>query len=275
MIISHKLKTILIAPRKVGIASFIEALKKYCGEDSVISAESTFKKDKFSSHLGREKFPFSHIWAQNIKQKVPDSIWSNYLKISIIRCPYDAMISFYFYTHLVSRGFALKSFVGFILHIGNYMIAENFSMLCIDKKSVVDFIIRYENSDEDIKILETKIDCIGLLNTYQQKHLNKQIRLPEHDICKVYSKHPIARAVIDKYFSEYAEQNELIQKYYPLYKERLSQKIPEPGYFSRKVASLLCLICYSKYRAYMIVWYRRMGLPFVLHSTTKEDIKLI
>ena len=66
-----------------------------------------------------------------------------------------------------------------------------------------------------------------------------RLRDPGQDLFKVYSNYPVARSLIDMHFSQAINDNELIQKYYPLYKERLSQEIPEPGYLSQKTAQLL------------------------------------
>ena len=114
----------------------------------------------------------------------------------------------------------------------------DFNQLCIDNRLATDFLIRYEYLDEDIKKLELKIGCPGLLETFKGISDKIDIRPPGKDIYTVYSNHPIARAIIDERYKK-AMENELVAKYFPLYKQRLSRRVPQPGYFSLLAAKLL------------------------------------
>ena len=241
MIISHKLKVIFIKTNKTAGSSFEFALSKYCGPDDIyteVSSKQNIRKSwnipKHQNDITEGKKTYrSHTPASKIKRIVSQNIWRNYLKVSIIRCPYDATISSYYWRRSKKT---LKLFTA------NRLISQksllDYNLLCINNRLVTDFLIRYEYLDEDIKKLETKIGCPGLLETFQNTKDKSNYRPSGKDIYTVYSKNPIARAIIDKVYGSMMH-NELVERYYPMYKERLNQKVPKPGYFSAFVANLL------------------------------------
>ena len=107
MIISHKFQCIYIKLSKVAGTSFEIALSKYCGADDIIPRP--YKKDSVmrrvlgfwstqncNRHMKQIKFG-SHIKARDIKERIPRDIWDNYLKVATIRCPYDMLISHYYF----------------------------------------------------------------------------------------------------------------------------------------------------------------------------------
>ena len=238
MIISHKLKVIFIKTSKTASSSFELALSKYCGPDDIYTEIGTDTNIRKSWNIPQSQNTKKakgghHTSASKIKKTVPKNIWNNYLKVSIIRCPYDTLISSYYWN---------KSRESLSLFIANLLAPAKrlwgYKVICIDNRLVTDFLIRYEHLDEDIKKLETKIGCPGLLETFQNIKDKSNYRPPGKDIYTVYSQNPIARAMIDKVYGNMMD-NELVAKYYPTYKERLDQKVPEPGYFSVFVANVL------------------------------------
>ena len=240
MIISHKLKVIFIKPFKVAGTSFQAALSKYCGENDIVCFSEDYEKrnleelQKFKTSFNDISFD-EHASATVVKEIVPKDIWDNYLKISIIRCPYDTHISAYWYRNKNING---KYFSLWTLCTRPSIFFINCENLSIGKRLAVDFLIRYEHLDEDIKKLEMKIGCPGLLETFNNISEKADFRPPEKNIYTVYSKCPIVRSLINKK-CEKNIKNELIAKYFPLYREKLSRKVPEPGCFSVFVADLL------------------------------------
>ncbi len=238
MIISHKLKVIFIKTSKTAGSSFELALSKYCGPDDIYTAIGTDTNIRKSWNIPQsqntKKIKYKHhTSASEIKKTIPQNIWNNYLKVSIIRCPYDTMISSYYWN---------KSQKTFSLFVADTLAPAKrlwgYKVICINNRLVTDFLIRYEHLDEDIKKLETKIGCLGLLETFQNIKEKSNYRPPGKDIYTVYAQNPIARAIIDKVYGSMMD-NELVAKYYPRYKERLDQKVSESGYFSVFVATLL------------------------------------
>ena len=276
MIISHKLRIIFVAPIKVSGSSFEAALQYYCGEGDVANRDHPKGQEhKFVTHYNDNDFLNYHMSAYEIKCKIPKDIWDNYLKVSIVRCVYDSIISLYYFECKALNKPTPRSFNEYVLLSGNIQIKNNFNRLCENQQSLVDYIIRYENADEDIMALEKKIGCAGLLDKYKSMSRKTGIRPPGQDIFKVYSNYPIARELVDAYFTKAMERNELIQKYYPLYKERLSQKIPRPGYSSRITASLI----HSLYEHRTNKFFSLLGsnirkFPLRVISSVRRDKKL-
>ena len=238
MIISHKLKVIFIKTSKTASSSFELALSRYCGPDDIYTPILTALEVRKSWNIPQSQNTKKTKWVQHtpaskIKKNLPPNIWDNYLKVSIIRCPYDTMISSYYWN---------ESQKTFSLFVANTLAPAKrlwgYKVICINDRLVTDFLIRYEHLNEDIKKLETKIGCPGLSETFQNIKDKSSYRPSEKNIYTVYSQNPIARAVIDKVYRSMIN-NELVAEYYPTYKERLSQKVSEPGYFSVLAANLL------------------------------------
>ena len=238
MIISHKLKVIYIKLLKVAGSSFEIALSEYCGLDDILTPilfEGKMRKAKGydprnDKHLKTNPKYYPHFKASEAQKYLPKDVWDNYLKIASIRCPYDAYISLY---HFKKHGFQEnkkkspgKNFEEFA--IKNKKILKNLCSLHGEGKILIDFLIKYENLDQDISELEVKIDCPGLLRTFQSITAKKNIRPKENtSSCEIYSKYPSAKLIIDQRCSELAEEYEFFQKYWPMYKSKLEKDIEE------------------------------------------------
>ena len=249
MIISHELKFIYIQPPKCAGSSFRLAFLEYCRENNIEAYE------KYGDIV-----PYGHISAREVKKIVPQNIWDNYLKVSTIRCPYDSHISNYWFRRVAGRRklSGIKKVWGdkyFGLSITCYglIFKYNVNRICIDNRLAVDFLIRYEHLDEDIKKLEMKIGCPGLLEIFNNTFEKNNFRAPGQDIYTVYFKHPVIRARINKICEEFMG-NEVVAKYFPLYRERLSRKVPEPGYFSVYVANFIHIVSKGYTKVYK--WLR-------------------
>ena len=237
MIISHKLKVIYIKLIKVAGTSFELALSKYCGPDDILTpikgggrkyreSEGFLKAQNYMDPETQKPRFVNHTPAKEIKRLVPTHIWNDYLKIATIRCPYDMLISgYYFFPNKekrVKKGFFEK-----------YLAKNNQEFRAIyglheDGKILADFLIRYEHLDEDIKELESRIDCPGLLKTFQSITAKKNKRPKENtSSCEIYSKYPNTKLIIDQRCSKLAEEYEFFQKYWPMYKSKLEKDIEE------------------------------------------------
>ena len=242
MIISHKLKVIYIKLDKVAGSSFEIALSKYCGPDDILTpilpegniweAMGYYRGAQNYQHLmekTKTKY-IPHIEALNVKKLIPKNAWDNYLKIATIRCPYDVYISLY---HFMKHNFQQnkkrppkKNFEKFV--ITDKRIIRHLCGLHEEGKIIMDFLIKYENLNQDIGELEVKIDCLGLLKTFQSITAKKSIRPKDGaSSCEIYSKYPNAKLIIDQRCSKLAEEYEFFQKYWPMYKSKLEKDIEE------------------------------------------------
>ena len=261
MLIIPEYKIILIQPYKTASSSLSKAILSSINiHDGESEAKYRGKILKMSLNSKGRALPYNkqhfmgHTPAEIIKDIMHTDIWDNYLKISTVRCPYDSMISWYHWLCITrSRFNIIKPFTLFIYsQIG--IAIQNYKMLSIDNKSIVDFIIRYENLDEDIERLEDRINCPGLLKTFQNTKIHSQYRPSGQDVYTVYAKYPLARAIIDEYFVNNME-NELIKKYYPLYKKQMDLKLEESKRFYKAIARALyknreMLTCMHKFCGY-------------------------
>lgn len=103
MIISHKHKFIYLKGHKVAGSSVLLALGKYCGEnDSVFlpakgnPPEDVWSDDSWSVSrnligLPREATP------NKVRDKIGDTMWNEYIKVTIVRNPWDLMVSSFFW----------------------------------------------------------------------------------------------------------------------------------------------------------------------------------
>lgn len=136
MIINEKYKFIFIAVPKTGTTSIEQFLLNNV-EGSV--------KDMSDKH--------KHLTAREIKRKIPD--YDNYVKITVVRNPYDWYVSWYTYrqrsnSKISSNGLTLKEY------IEKYPMDEQVNFIKdSDGKVRIDYIIRFENGIETelIKIL--------------------------------------------------------------------------------------------------------------------------
>ena len=261
MIIIPEYKIILIQPYKTASSSLSKAILSsiniHDGENEIEYRKKILKLSLNSKGcaLPHNNTYFAHTPAAIIKNIIHADIWDNYLKISTVRCPYDSMISWYYWHHATrGRPHLIKQFTLFIYDQINIAI-QNYTMLSVNNKSIIDFIIKYENFNEDIKKLENRINCPGLAKTLHNNKIHSQYRPSGQDIYTVYARYPLARAIIDEYFANNMK-NELIQEYYPLYKKQIDLKLGESKHFYKAIAKTL-----YKNRKMLALVHKLLGFP--------------
>lgn len=173
MIISHKNKFIFIKTKKVAGTSLEVALSKLCGDQDVITPNG-FKSDSFSPQNYKKpplelsikdwgklliegawpKKYYNHISAKEIARTVPKSIWGEYFKFTVVRNPYDRMVSSYFWrTRNNNNNVTFSEF----LREEPQIVAENWRLYTIKRGVWVDDFVRYENLEEDLARLSRRI----------------------------------------------------------------------------------------------------------------------
>ena len=234
---------------KIAGSSFEMALAKHCGANDIITpleaTKGVRKQQRFGYNKGQNYTPpyeyriphnkiismnppaFSeHYPAARIKKYLPEEIWDSYLKISIVRCPYDTLISYYYW---MCRFPSKKpdSFENYAIDSGIDRVIDNYDKLHINGKLATDFVIKFENFGEDIKKLETDIGCNGLLETFKNIRAKDDLRpkTEESSVAKVYSEYPAVKAKLDKTLNKKFNKYELLRKYWPSYKSRLEDAL--------------------------------------------------
>ena len=179
MIVSHALKLIFIKPMKVAGTSIEIALSRHCGEADIITPFG--KKDEalradlgFTGPRGyakswanmtprdwaalayyrkRPKIYLNHATAKDVQKTLPDEIWTSYLKVAVVRNPFDFAVSMYFWEQ---RFGPLPPFRQWLIETPEVLV-RNRSITHINGSNAMDFMIRYEHLDEDLKILGDKL----------------------------------------------------------------------------------------------------------------------
>jgi hypothetical protein len=99
LIISHKHKFIFLKPRKVGGTSIEVNIGKHCGKDDIITpvTEYSEKSDEDQyTHNPRNYGDFrNHSTPKEIRAKIDNKIWNDYFKFTIVRNPWDMVVSRY------------------------------------------------------------------------------------------------------------------------------------------------------------------------------------
>ena len=219
MIIFHKRKFIYIRLKKVGSSSF---------ESAFMTKNGISLEEKIPEELRRlEGINDTHITARELQSLLPEEMWNSYLKVATIRCPYDMFISHYYYASL--RREISKSFEQFMSEGNKEPLVKICGLHNEEGQILVDYLIRYEHLAEDIGELERKIDCPGLLKTFQDIREKVDTR-PKTGAssCEMYSNYPNVKRVIDEACREWADKGyDFFETYWPAYKAKLEQEISE------------------------------------------------
>ncbi|HMP45378.1 MAG TPA: hypothetical protein PKD99_09760 [Sphingopyxis sp.] len=195
MILLREQKLLFLKPRKVAGTSFEIALSKFAGADDVITpimkvdepvrARLGFRgpqnyrwsviegllrapRETIVSLRLREmprKF-YNHISAADTKVRVGDAVWDACRKVSIVRNPYDMVVSSYFWRQRNLE--TLEPFESWCLANQSVLTQNNLQYL-IDGRNVIDTYIRFEHFAEDIAALEAEMpELAGLRDCFAQ-----------------------------------------------------------------------------------------------------------
>jgi hypothetical protein len=217
-------KIVFIKPRKVAGTSFEIALSKFAGKDDIITPISTddeaarevlgyrgaqnyrypfqeflsIPKIRIASAFYRKKWPckfFNHISASEAKARLGDEVWNGSTKITIVRNPYERLVSQYFY--MAKRSNSSLDFEAWC-RSNPQAFAVNNDQYLIDGEDIIDFYIRYENLEEDIRALERKVPALSdLYDGFSTISAKGGIRPKWATAGEVFEKWPSAKAAVD------------------------------------------------------------------------------
>jgi hypothetical protein len=189
MIISHTHKFILIKSEKTAGTSIEAALSSVCGGDDIVTPlnDYPFNRDEKGRqvHYARnaERLDWwnhelgQHVDASTIKAKLPPDIWASYLKVSIVRDPWDRAVSLY--TWKTRNDPAMKPKKRLIHRLGapfneaselqklfsRFLRGDwetNDRYYIIDGQLCIDFVIHYESLQQDLSKLCSRLDVAEL-----------------------------------------------------------------------------------------------------------------
>lgn len=152
MIVSHCHRFIFIKTVKTAGTSIEVALSKLCGEQDVV----TPIQPPEPSHRPRNYTAcgfYNHMSASEIRRRVGETIWSEYLKVTVERNPWDKIVSWYYWQKHQSS--ITKGFDEFIelcraQNVTSHTFPPASELYTIDGRPVVDCFIRYEYLLNDV-----------------------------------------------------------------------------------------------------------------------------
>ncbi|MEQ8925245.1 MAG: sulfotransferase family 2 domain-containing protein [Fulvivirga sp.] len=177
MLISHSKKFIFIHVYKVGGTSISTVLSKYC--DYSFWTASKINKVKYlfklKPRIFHTDFPH-HISANDLREKIPDSIFNSYYKFAFVRNPWDWQVSLYNFM-LKYEKHPQHVFIKRMKNFDEYLDWRIIDGLALQKELLtngqddllVDKVGKLENFQHDFDKICSKI---GVVNT-QLSHDNK------------------------------------------------------------------------------------------------------
>lgn len=200
MIVCHPLKLIFLKTKKTAGTSFEIALSSYCGPECIITPITPDDEEmrRGLGYMGAQNYSrptwpdgttsdgsfYNHMSSSEVKRLVPAEVWANYRKVTIVRDPFDAMISRYHWEGAEKTGLDFGKFVDSF----RSMLAENSVIAPSDGPYALDTYLQFED-------LRTGIDSLnvdGLWERFSQiraksKHRPKTGTRPE-DLYRAFPK---------------------------------------------------------------------------------------
>lgn len=165
MIICHTLNLIFFKTKKTGSTSFEIALSRFCGPDCVITpitpaneeirrnrgyrGPQNFRDTIWPDGTGSSGKFYNHITAEEARHQIPDQVWRDYQKIAIVRDPFDAAISRYYWEGVERTGLDFGQFID----AHPEYLAESAQIAPFDGPNRIDRHLRYETLAEDVEAL--------------------------------------------------------------------------------------------------------------------------
>ena len=205
MIISHKYQFIFFKTKKTGGTSFEIALRNFLGEDDIATPIAAADEQLCTSYNipgpqnymlelenSRKYTLFNHIRANTLKSLLNDEIWRTYFKFSILRNPFDCLVSNYYWAIKKKKKKYTPTFNEWVMSNPNVMV-ENKNIISVDYHSVLDFVINYESLRNDIYHLENIYPGLkGLYNTFDSIKAKSNIRPSDEkqSVSNIFSDNP-------------------------------------------------------------------------------------
>lgn len=208
MILSHARKFIFIKTRKVSGTSMEISLSQFCGADDIITPISYVdelvrldlggvlpqnygdpKEQQFRDLIlarradnpkTRHKGQFyNHVPAVEVREHVGQEMWDEYFTFSMERHPYDKVVSHVYFHARRKENWDFDKELKRILKKGYYI---SYPVYSDGETPIVDFIVNYENLQEDLARLSDKLGFDVAKHYPQTKHTYRPDRRPGREL---------------------------------------------------------------------------------------------
>ncbi|MBI3926771.1 MAG: sulfotransferase family 2 domain-containing protein [Armatimonadetes bacterium] len=99
VILSHRWQYLFLKPRKVAGTSLQVALLPHCGPDDVVTGLTKYRpqndRDWYRCQPQNNRGHRGHGTAAEVRRRVGEELWGRYFKFSVIRNPWDLVVSQY------------------------------------------------------------------------------------------------------------------------------------------------------------------------------------
>lgn len=169
MLVSHRYKFIFLKTMKTAGTSVESYFEQYCMKEGEWTQQH--QRDEYISesgiigyrggNKGEAKF-YNHMPASELKQILGDGIWNNYFKFSVIRCPFEKVVSAFYWSRKITKQETLfqspeDEIAAFQQWFKKTDGVRDRHTFMIDDKPAPDFFIRHERLSEDIQTVCTKL----------------------------------------------------------------------------------------------------------------------
>lgn len=193
MIVSHKHRFILLKTQKTGGTSVELALSQICGPDDVVTP-LTEEDEQLRGSVKAQNYvipearraPFAsllrllgkrgaragtefheHMNAQDVRRAVGPEVFDTYLKVTIVRNPWDREVSRYFWA---TRGVASPPpFDRWVRRTSTRPERKTWEIYALGDRCVADVVMRHETLDADFDALLTRLGCPGAVSLPKAK----------------------------------------------------------------------------------------------------------
>jgi hypothetical protein len=156
MLISHRKQFIFTKTAKTAGTSVESYFEPYCMFDG--EWQASHGREEYVSEAGiigyrgsnrRNQTWFNHMSAMKIRGLIGDDIWNSYFKFTVIRNPFDKLVSSFFHKNRqLEEGTEIEAFRSWVKG-GGASIDRN--KYLIDGAECVDYFIRFESLHEGVK----------------------------------------------------------------------------------------------------------------------------
>ncbi len=168
MIVSHKYRFIFLRTEKTGGTSLTSALQNILVDGDLQARLKRPSWAKYSPiHHGALKRDFPqffglhpHATARQVRNVIGPKIFDSYFKFAIERNPWDRQVSLYFHREWKRKNLSPnfdRDMRSIIYRNSEYVRLKNWPIYTISDKIVADQILRYEELDEEIPILFSRL----------------------------------------------------------------------------------------------------------------------